>query len=88
MIFLLIVLVVVIPISIIFSLSNDLQPALPLTPVGPLIAKNGAVAADQVICSKIGVDILKEGGNAIDSAFAVCLCQGLKTDLKIHFKLK
>jgi gamma-glutamyltranspeptidase/glutathione hydrolase/leukotriene-C4 hydrolase len=43
----------------------------------PLQSQNGAVAADNPACSAFGVDILKEGGNAIDAAVATCLCQGV-----------
>lgn len=32
--------------------------------------KLGAVAAESAVCSKIGVDVLKQGGNAAD---AVCI---------------
>ncbi|KAF9193210.1 hypothetical protein BGZ51_003959 [Haplosporangium sp. Z 767] len=39
-------------------------------------AKNGAVAAEEIHCSEIGVDVLKEGGNAVDAAIASCLCIG------------
>ncbi|OZJ05970.1 hypothetical protein BZG36_01253 [Bifiguratus adelaidae] len=45
--------------------------------VSPLIvAKEGAVAADVIDCSEIGVDILKDGGNAVDSAIATAICIG------------
>ncbi|KAF9361700.1 hypothetical protein BGX26_000055 [Mortierella sp. AD094] len=39
-------------------------------------AKHGAVAAEEIHCSEIGVDVLKEGGNAVDAAIASCLCIG------------
>ncbi|KAF9576091.1 hypothetical protein EC968_000159 [Mortierella alpina] len=39
-------------------------------------AKNGAVAAEEIHCSEIGVEVLKEGGNAVDAAIASCLCIG------------
>ncbi|KAG0279556.1 hypothetical protein BGZ95_000868 [Linnemannia exigua] len=39
-------------------------------------AKYGAVAAEEIHCSEIGVDVLKEGGNAVDAAIASCLCIG------------
>ena len=28
-------------------------------------------------CSKVGVSILREGGNAVDAAIATALCQGV-----------
>jgi gamma-glutamyltranspeptidase/glutathione hydrolase len=37
----------------------------------------GAVASESSICSKIGTDILKEGGNAADSLIATTLCVGV-----------
>lgn len=40
-------------------------------------AHNGAVASENVICSNVGVDIMKKGGNAVDSAVATCLCSGV-----------
>ncbi|KAJ1820194.1 hypothetical protein LPJ60_003347 [Coemansia sp. RSA 2675] len=40
-------------------------------------AKHGAVATDEPRCSVIGVDVLREGGNAIDAAIAGTLCVGL-----------
>ncbi|KAF9910123.1 hypothetical protein EC991_007255 [Linnemannia zychae] len=39
-------------------------------------AKHGAVAAEEIHCSEIGVEVLKEGGNAVDAAIASCLCIG------------
>ncbi|KAM4708427.1 glutathione hydrolase 5 proenzyme isoform 1-T2 [Discoglossus pictus] len=35
---------------------------------------HGAVAADSLLCSNIGRDILKQGGSAVDSAIAALLC--------------
>ena len=37
----------------------------------PVEARNGMVASEQELATKIGVDILKAGGNAIDAAVAV-----------------
>lgn len=40
-------------------------------------ATTGAVASDNKICSEVGVDILKSGGNAVDSAISTTLCIGV-----------
>ena len=40
-------------------------------------AKHGAVASENVLCSNIGVEILKEGGNAMDAAVATTFCVGV-----------
>jgi gamma-glutamyltranspeptidase/glutathione hydrolase len=37
----------------------------------PVVAENGMVAAQEKIAAQVGADILKAGGNAIDSAVAV-----------------
>ena len=37
----------------------------------------GAVASESSICSHIGIDILKKGGNAADSLVATVLCIGV-----------
>src|SRR5438105_3979249 len=37
----------------------------------PVIAKNGMVASQEKLATHVGVEILKEGGNAIDAAVAV-----------------
>ncbi|RDL42431.1 Uncharacterized protein BP5553_02410 [Venustampulla echinocandica] len=40
-------------------------------------AKLGAVASESSECSKIGIDILKQGGNAADALVAMQLCVGV-----------
>lgn len=37
----------------------------------------GAVASESSICSNIGTDILKDGGNAADSMIATVFCVGV-----------
>lgn len=40
-------------------------------------AYNGAVSTENQNCSNIGVDVLKDGGNAVDAAVASTLCVGV-----------
>lgn len=40
-------------------------------------AKHGAVASENKRCSDIGVNVLKDGGNAVDAAIAVTFCIGV-----------
>ena len=42
-----------------------------------MVADHGAVAADNKGCSDIGVDVLKEGLNAVDAAISAALCLGV-----------
>lgn len=37
----------------------------------------GAVASESSICSNIGTDVLKKGGNAADSMIATVFCVGV-----------
>jgi gamma-glutamyltranspeptidase/glutathione hydrolase/leukotriene-C4 hydrolase len=47
-------------------------------PINYHIYKNGAVATDSTECSQVGVEILQQGGNAIDSAIASAFCLGVR----------
>lgn len=40
-------------------------------------ATNGAVASENKRCSEIGVNIMKDGGNAVDAAIAASFCTGV-----------
>ncbi|ESK85216.1 hypothetical protein Moror_11399 [Moniliophthora roreri MCA 2997] len=40
-------------------------------------SRHGAVATENRLCSDIGVQILKDGGNALDAAIASALCVGV-----------
>ncbi|XP_058096649.1 glutathione hydrolase 1-like isoform X2 [Magnolia sinica] len=42
-----------------------------------IVAKNGAVATDDGRCSRIGRDVLREGGHAVDAAIAATFCLGV-----------
>jgi gamma-glutamyltranspeptidase/glutathione hydrolase/leukotriene-C4 hydrolase len=47
---------------------------------GPILlikARKGAVASQNKLCSEIGVDVLKGGGNAVDAAVSAVLCIGV-----------
>ena len=40
-------------------------------------AEHAAVASENSLCSKLGVQILKDGGNAVDSAVGTTFCIGV-----------
>ncbi|KAJ4715629.1 Gamma-glutamyltranspeptidase [Melia azedarach] len=42
-----------------------------------IVAEQGVVATDDGRCSQIGIDVLKDGGNAVDAAVAAALCLGV-----------
>lgn len=42
-----------------------------------ITAEHGVVATDHGLCSRIGRDVLKEGGHAVDAAVAAALCLGV-----------
>ncbi|KAM0753891.1 hypothetical protein T439DRAFT_298311 [Meredithblackwellia eburnea MCA 4105] len=59
-----------------FSKLPGPQPGL-RNPSYLLTGQYGGVATEVDICSKIGVDVLKEGGTAADAAIASALCIGV-----------
>ncbi|KAI5120966.1 hypothetical protein M0805_006638 [Coniferiporia weirii] len=40
-------------------------------------AKNAAAASENIVCSEMAIDVLKDGGNAVDAAVAATLCTGI-----------
>lgn len=55
--------------------NSSTVPTIP--PADPLEFEHAAVAADHKLCSKVGRDILKKGGHAVDAAIATALCVGV-----------
>lgn len=51
--------------------------AITRNPAYLITADHGAVAAENERCSDIGVNVLKDGGNAIDAAISAALCVGV-----------
>ncbi|KIJ49346.1 hypothetical protein M422DRAFT_161129 [Sphaerobolus stellatus SS14] len=49
----------------------------PRNPAYLVHATHGAVAAENKLCSDLGVKILKEGGNAMDASITAVLCTGV-----------
>lgn len=42
-----------------------------------VVAHHGAVATDDRRCSRIGMEVLREGGHAVDASVATTLCLGI-----------
>ena len=59
------------------SSRNDIPHHNHRNPAYLIKARNGAVASENKRCSDIGVDVLKEGGNAVDAAVATTFCIGV-----------
>lgn len=58
--------------------SYDLpRSSQPRNPAYLIEAEHGAVAAENKRCSDTGVDIMKEGGNAVDAAIGAAFCTGV-----------
>jgi gamma-glutamyltranspeptidase/glutathione hydrolase/leukotriene-C4 hydrolase len=64
-------------ISNLLSDDADEVESSPKTPAFPIEAAHGAVASEHESCSKIGVEVLKDGGNAVDAAVATTFCIGV-----------
>ncbi|AZG72978.1 gamma-glutamyltransferase [Shewanella livingstonensis] len=53
------------------SQANDISIFSEMATAQPIYAKHGMVSSQEALASQIGVDILKQGGNAVDAAVAV-----------------
>lgn len=42
-----------------------------------IVAEHGAVASENKRCSDIGVEVMKDGGNAVDAAISAAFCTGV-----------
>lgn len=57
---------------------GNTSPAPPCsTPPGVHIPKQGAVASQSTVCSNIGIQLLKDGGNAVDALVGTVFCVGV-----------
>ncbi|MHA6833402.1 gamma-glutamyltransferase [Ralstonia pseudosolanacearum] len=52
-------------------LTTNFAPSSYAASVAPVAAENGMVVAAQHLATRVGVDVLKRGGNAVDAAVAV-----------------
>ncbi|KAF7321382.1 Sec7-like domain belongs to guanine nucleotide exchange factors [Mycena kentingensis (nom. inval.)] len=61
-----------------YRFTHSEQPRTGVTgrPAFLIRARRGAVASENALCSEIGVEILKLGGNAVDSAVGTTFCIG------------
>lgn len=55
----------------------QVHPEADRNPAYLIKAKHGAVASENIRCSRIGVDVMKDGGNAVDAMVASIFCTGV-----------
>ncbi|KAH9847137.1 gamma-glutamyltranspeptidase [Lenzites betulinus] len=60
-----------------FESNRTSVPSATRNPAYLIRATNGAVASENELCSEIGVNVLKDGGNAVDAAVSTTLCIGV-----------
>jgi len=60
-----------------FSIVSEEADSRARNPAYPIKVEHGAVASENEVCSNLGVEILKEGGNAVDAAVATTFCIGV-----------
>jgi Gamma-glutamyltranspeptidase len=54
--------------------------AAPAASMAPAAAENGMVVTAQHLATRVGVDVLKDGGNAVDAAVAVGYALAIKPE--------
>ena len=63
------------------AFASDRLTGQPFATRSPVIARHGMVCCAQPLAAQIGLDVLKEGGTAVDAAIAVNAALGLMEPL-------